>query len=110
MRPVDSPKIPTGQLRRDRLLRRIQLACAVLAAIGAVILIVSTRLAPRNSALGQNRPLGFHLRQSARQSPYKARCAIKATIGPAPRPPPPRGPPRVSPSKGARPASDRLTV
>jgi hypothetical protein len=46
MRPVDSPKIPTGQLRRDRLLRRIQLACAVLAAIGAVILIVSTRLAP----------------------------------------------------------------
>jgi hypothetical protein len=39
MRPVNSPKTPNQQLHRDRLLRRIQWACAVLAAIGAIILI-----------------------------------------------------------------------
>jgi hypothetical protein len=39
MLPVQSPI--TSRLRRDRLLLRIQWACAVLAVIGAVILIVS---------------------------------------------------------------------
>jgi hypothetical protein len=39
MLPVHTPT--TSRLRRDRLLRNIQWACAVLAVIGAVILIVS---------------------------------------------------------------------
>jgi hypothetical protein len=41
MMPVDSPTTSIQQPRRDRLLRRIRWTCAVLAAIGAVILIVS---------------------------------------------------------------------
>jgi hypothetical protein len=41
MMPVDSPPTITQRLRRERLLRRIQWACAVLAVIGAVILIAS---------------------------------------------------------------------
>ena len=41
MIPVDTPTTLMQRLRADRLLRRIQWACAVLAVIGAVILIVS---------------------------------------------------------------------
>jgi hypothetical protein len=43
MLPVHTPT--TSRLRRDRLLRNIQWACAVLAVIGAVILIVSWAIA-----------------------------------------------------------------
>jgi hypothetical protein len=41
MRPVDSPTTDTQRLRHERLFQRILLACAVLAVIGAVIVIAS---------------------------------------------------------------------